>query len=393
MNAADHDVSQPVESEMKPNEGGTGPARRRRRRRPFPALPFREALQLATAIQEYASGSRVRRLTLFDRMGRSAESSASRNLITASGQYGITKGAYNAEYLELTPLGAQASSPESSEWEKARACMQLAIQKVQPFNALYEEFKGSRLPSAEVIQDKLREIGIDEEYLSEAVETFILNGQYTGIITEVAGAERIVSFDQALEGKDRGKTAKSSVAVDKTATVSEVSPPSTDDHEWRSICFYITPIGSEGSEERQHCDLFLGSIIEPALEEFNLRVVRADKIEKPGMITRQIIEYILKSRLVIADLSFHNPNVFYELSLRHACRLPTVQVVRKSDRIPFDIDQFRTIQIDTSSIYTLVPRLESYRAAVASQIRMALDNPDLVDNPLSVYYPNLRVTF
>ena len=172
-----------------------------------------------------------------------------------------------------------------------------------------------------------------------------------------------------------------------------MSPPSTDDHEWRSICFYITPIGSEGSEERQHCDLFLGSIIEPALEEFNLRVVRADKIEKPGMITRQIIEYILKSRLVIADLSFHNPNVFYELSLRHACRLPTVQVVRKSDRIPFDIDQFRTIQIDTSSIYTLVPRLESYRAAVASQIRMALDNPDLVDNPLSVYYPNLRVTF
>ena len=125
----------------------------------------------------------------------------------------------------------------------------------------------------------------------------------------------------------------------------------------------------------------------------SLKMVRADQIEKPGMITKQIIEYILKSHLVIADLSFHNPNVFYELSLRHACRLPTVQVVRKSDKIPFDIDKFRTVQIDTSSIYTLVPKLETYRAAIASQIRKALEDPDSVDSPVSIYYPNLKVTF
>jgi hypothetical protein len=68
-------------------------------------------------------------------------------------------------------------------------------------------------------------------------------------------------------------------------------------------------------------------------------------------------------------------------------------VVRKSDRIPFDIDQFRTIQIDTSTIYSLVPKIETYRAAIASQIRKALEDPDSVDSPVSVYYPNLKVTF
>ncbi len=136
----------------------------------------------------------------------------------------------------------------------------------------------------------------------------------------------------------------------------------------------------------------MGSIIEPALEPFGLKLVRADYIAEPGIITAQIIEYILKSKLVIADLSYHNPNVFYELALRHACRLPTVQIMRAADHIPFDLNQVRTIQIDTSSIFALVPRLEVYKSEIASQVRKALDDPDSVDNPVSAFFPSLRAT-
>jgi len=121
-------------------------------------------------------------------------------------------------------------------------------------------------------------------------------------------------------------------------------------------------------------------------------VVRADAIDKPGTITRQIIEYLLKSRLVIADLSFHNPNVFYELALRHAMRLPVVQLIRASDRVPFDLNQIRTIRIDTSDIYALVPKIDTYRSEIASQVRRALDDPDSVDNPITTYYPGLRMS-
>jgi Rad3-related DNA helicase len=141
-----------------------------------------------------------------------------------------------------------------------------------------------------------------------------------------------------------------------------------------------------------HSDLFLGSIIEPAMEELGLTVVRADQIGKPGMITSQVLEHVLKSRLVIADLSFHNPNVFYELALRHVSRLPTVQVIREADPLPFDLDQFRTIRINTNTIYTLVPKLAIYRAEVANQARRALEDPDAVDNPLSLFYPNLKIS-
>ena len=148
----------------------------------------------------------------------------------------------------------------------------------------------------------------------------------------------------------------------------------TQDHaHFQTTCFYITAIGDDGSEHRKHSDLFLGNILEPALATFGLNVIRADGIDKPGMITRQVIEYILRSRLVIADLSFHNPNVFYELALRHATRLPIVQIIRAGDLIPFDIHQMRTIVIDNRDIYSLVPKIETYRSEIASQVRRALE--------------------
>jgi hypothetical protein len=127
------------------------------------------------------------------------------------------------------------------------------------------------------------------------------------------------------------------------------------------------------------------------LQSFGLIVVRADGIDKPGVITKQIIEYIVRSRLVMVDLSYHNPNVFYELAIRHMMRLPIVQIIRKADPIPFDINQMRTLVIDTTDIFTLVPKIAIYQSEISSQIRRALDNADAVETPISTYFPGLRV--
>jgi hypothetical protein len=72
-----------------------------------------------------------------------------------------------------------------------------------------------------------------------------------------------------------------------------------------------------------------------------------------------VIEHVAKARLVVADLSFHNPNVFYELALRHATGKPTVHRIRTQDRIPFYIDQFRTIRVDMTDLYAFVPQIET----------------------------------
>lgn len=370
---------------------------RRERRTPlFPAVPFEEALTIANAIQKHAAGQKVRRLTLFDSLGKSPDSGPSRQLITNSNKYGLTKGSYTAEYLELTPEGALATAVDIAPRERLLARFKLAIEQIAVFKTLYETQKGSRLPATTVLEDLVKENGIPVEDAKECVEIFIVNTKFIGVLKPIAGAERIIPIEQAIEElPDDPPTSTIGVGqrieVRREQTTAQATPTSTT--EWDRICFYISPIGEDSSEQRQHADLFLGSIVEPALEEFGLTVVRADKIGKPGMITAQIIEHVLKSKLVIADLSYHNPNVFYELCLRHVCRLPTVQIIRKADRIPFDLDQFRTIRIDTTNIFTMVPNMQIYKAEITTQVRTALKDPDSADNPVTTYYPKLKVEF
>ena len=110
-------------------------------------------------------------------------------------------------------------------------------------------------------------------------------------------------------------------------------------------CFIICPIGEEGSEIRKGADDSLKYIIEPACANKGYRVVRADKISDSGMITQSIIENILTAELSIVDLTGRNPNVFYELAIRHSHGLPTILITRDDlSSLPFDIHNVRTIQ-------------------------------------------------
>jgi hypothetical protein len=63
-------------------------------------------------------------------------------------------------------------------------------------------------------------------------------------------------------------------------------------------------------------------------------------------------------------------------------------LIRKADRLPFDINQTRTLVFDTTDIYTLVPKLQTYRAEIANQARKAIEDPESIGNPVSVFYPD-----
>jgi hypothetical protein len=241
-----------------------------------------------------------------------------------------------------------------------------------------------------LLVDAIKELGVPEEFAEEAVDTFIVNLQFVGLLQTLSGAERILDLDHYLDTLPADSGKSTPAFGDKTQTRTALITQETATFE--TACFYVTGIGEDGTEMRKHSDLFFGSIVEPALDAFGLKLVRADAIDKPGIITRQIIDYLLRSRLVIADLSFHNPNVFYELAIRHAVRLPTVQIIRSQDRIPFDVNQARTIRIDCTDIYSLVPKIDIYRAEIANQVRRALEDPDATDNPITTFYPGFRVS-
>jgi hypothetical protein len=395
-------ASQAEQEDLREDEGDASQAgmsdldgqKRRRRKRPFPSITFDEALILGYAIHEHAAGQRVRRLTLFDNMNRESESAASRALVTGSNQYGLTTGSYKSDYLELTPEGSVATSPDSEPVERFVAQFRLAFEKNEWFNKIHQKFQGNRLPTTGVIKDFLLADGLESDYASECIETFIVNAKFLGLLRAVAGAERLLSKEHAIEDLESAsqvatrpvtQVIEGTLATVEAAatTIVEVAVREGMEH----TCFYIAPIGQPDTEERQHSDLFMNALVEPALEEFGLRLVRADQMTEPGLISKQVIEYIARAPLVIADLSFHNPNVFYELALRHAVRKPIVQIIRVADRLPFDVREFRTIRIDTTSIYTLVPQLDTYRSQIASQIRMSLES-GTGENPLTIFYPD-----
>ena len=85
-------------------------------------------------------------------------------------------------------------------------------------------------------------------------------------------------------------------------------------------CFIICPLGGAHSEIRKKSDKILRHVFQPVLDKNDFKAIRADQIPKVGLITTQIINLIMESPLVIADLTDSNPNVFYELAIRHAIR-------------------------------------------------------------------------
>lgn len=371
-------------------------SKRTRTARIYPALSFEECLVLAEAIHTHASGEKVSRLTLLKAMNISPTSSSTQILITSSGKYGLTKGSYVAEHLELTPKGRIASDKQTLPRDQAQARFDLAVKAIKPFELIYEKYRGKKLPSHDVMRDVLSDAKLDITDAKECIDTFVVNVKLVGLLQTIAGSETIVPIETLLEqlpaGSDQPSAHTGSVEQGAGESAKGVADGlAKRQPDWQKICFYITPIGEDGSENRRHSDLFLSSLIEPALSSFGLDVVRADQIAQPGMITAQVLEHILRAKLVVADLSYHNPNVFYEMALRHATKLPIIQICRRADRLPFDVNQVRTVTIDTTDIYTLIPKLETYRSEIATQVRAALDGQG-GSNPVSVFFPGVVVS-
>ncbi len=130
-------------------------------------------------------------------------------------------------------------------------------------------------------------------------------------------------------------------------------------------CFIICPIGSDDSSSRQRSDKLFKHLFEPVLADMGYAPIRSDKIDRVGNITPQIIGYLLNAPLVLADLSEHNPNVFYELGIRHTIRKPYIQFIAKGDRLPFDVAAIRSIAIDHTDLDSVHQAKDLLRKQIA----------------------------
>ena len=148
----------------------------------------------------------------------------------------------------------------------------------------------------------------------------------------------------------------------------------------------MSPIADRGSTIRKRSDFILKRLITPVVEPLGYVVIRADRVVWPGSVPEQIRRLALGADLVIADLTGANPNVLYELGLRHGVGKPSVQIVEQGSPIPFDVAHLRTIIIDSSSIKTIQRSLASVTAHVVTATASALVETALPsDETLAAY--------
>lgn len=165
----------------------------------------------------------------------------------------------------------------------------------------------------------------------------------------------------------------------------EENQETINNHETTEECFIITPIGAFGSEVYSKAMGLIDAIIDPVLREMGMMAMPANRMQDLGSINKQLIKRVIEDRLVIANLTGLNPNVMYELAIRHGARKPVIIMAEEDTRLPFDITDQRTIfYSDTLS------GVEKAKDELRKKITFALvdENPD---NPIYSYLESAKL--
>lgn len=147
-------------------------------------------------------------------------------------------------------------------------------------------------------------------------------------------------------------------------------------------CFIITPIGSDNSDTFRRAKGVIESAIKPVLKSFDYDDIKpAYEINVSGMINTQIINRIIEDDLVIANLTGNNPNVMYELCLRHVVAKPIIHICERGTNLPFDIKDSRTIFYENDML-----GVKELRTEISKYMREINYNEDYMDNPIYSAY-------
>jgi len=138
----------------------------------------------------------------------------------------------------------------------------------------------------------------------------------------------------------------------------------------KATCFTIMPFGN-------WFDDYYDSIYAPAIKASNLHPKRADDLYRPSAIVHDIWALTQEAKIILADLSGKNPNVFYELGLAHALAKPAILVTESLDDIPFDLRALRVLVYDKNE--------PNWGQLLKQKIESAIK--EIIESPLEAVLP------
>lgn len=154
------------------------------------------------------------------------------------------------------------------------------------------------------------------------------------------------------------------------------------------LLFVAMPFGRKKSPTGLEIDfnrVYVESI-KPAAEAAGLEVIRADEERSGGIIHVPMFERLLLSEVVIADLTIPNPNVFYELGVRHAARPRTTVLIFGQEaggsQLPFDVNMIRALPYALKDGELTDEAASALRSALERKLRDAIADLEAKDSPL-----------
>lgn len=294
----------------------------------FPKVTLEEAIKVPQAIEEQNAGNPMRADILVRAVGfKKSNDWRFKELLRAANLYGLVDGSGVTVAVAMTSIGSDIVAPGSPS-DRQNALVN-AFRNVEDFKKVEEFYKEKKLPEDEFFENTLvRQFEIPRERVRTFIEIFTAN----------------LNFLKAF--KVGSPTLATRIMMDITPSSSSLvlDKPNTAENEIKGrtfldTCFVMMPFGQW--QDAYYKDVFSGAIRGAGMEP-----VRADELFSTGTVIEQVWEQIQKSKILMADLSGKNANVFYELGLAHAARKPVVFTTSNLEDVPFDLRHLRVIVYD-----------------------------------------------
>jgi len=258
----------------------------------------------------------------------------------------------SAGRITVTDLAKKILRPQNEQEELAG--LREAVLKAPDISAVYLHYRGENLPDTQFFENALVDkFGVPKEKVAEFKAIFFDTLNKAKLIEEHNGKQRLIDVSGDLPTKTGTsevlKKLGKAVAVDANDTCFVVMP-------------FAAPLGN-----------YYEKVYKPAIEKAGLKAVRADtEIFGAGKIMEQVWSGINAAKVLVAELTTRNPNVFYELGLAHALKKPVVLVSSNEGDVPFDLKHIRVIYYDVNDPFWGSKLLEK----VAENILSAIQNPE-----------------
>ncbi len=158
----------------------------------------------------------------------------------------------------------------------------------------------------------------------------------------------------------------------------------------RALCFVDMPFGKKpdlASGTEIDFDQIYQAGIKPAIEDAGLEALRGDEERTGGIIHSAMFARLLLAEFVVADLTLANPNVFYELGIRHAAKpFATVPIFANVRALPFDVGLVRAIPYEIEKGRLTEESARKLRAELTGRLQEAAKGAT-ADSPLFQLLP------